>query len=83
MEWGAALGALLTLLTLLAKAFIDSKKKKEDNSNDSNVQDMRQSLSTSDTDGVNARLADQSDRVRQALRDSAGRGNDPDKKTAS
>lgn len=75
MEFGAAIASLLGIILWGLKQWQAERANRETNSADINIQKMRKVLSKSDTAGVSAVVADQHDRVQQALCCDPSRGN--------
>lgn len=80
MEWAASI--IVGLAALFLNAFIKGKKE-EEASHETKRQEMREALAKNDTDAVHGVLADQHDRVREALRGGAGQRAGDDHQTGA
>jgi len=68
MDWAAAITAVATLLAIVLQAVASSKAKAEGKRDETNIQQVRETLADADGSAFDAVAADQHDRVQQALR---------------
>jgi hypothetical protein len=79
MELGAAIATLLGIVLWGLKQWQAKKVQQEASSADTNAQEIRKALSENDSVGVSVLLADQHDRVSEALCCDPSGGNNPGK----